>query len=113
MSKTLQERVVNLIPSKSLKKAIRETEFQLSDIALLSTAYEYAPNFDSRLEYLMLIRDILSGEIRAYADRIIESEHQMKRAFFQYDPTAVLSFTSKKRRTHMTKLIYAPLLNQP
>ena len=96
MLDSMQEQIIDLIPSKSLKKAIRETGYRLSDIALLSTAYICAPDFNSRLEYLLLVRDSLVGEIRSFAERLIQAERQQQSLFFRNDAGAVIELHIKE-----------------
>ncbi|MBQ8834960.1 MAG: hypothetical protein IJ001_08585 [Oscillospiraceae bacterium] len=83
MSDSLQNRIVNLIPSEDLRNVIKSTAYQLTDIALLSTVYYCAPDFASRIEYLQMLEAVFTGEIKAYITRIIETQHQMLDAFLR------------------------------
>ncbi len=83
MSDSLQDCVVNLIPSNDLRNAIQEKEYILSDIALLATVYHCAPDFASRIEYLQMLEATFAGEIKAYTSRIIETQQQMLNAFLK------------------------------
>lgn len=95
MSYSLQDKVVNLIPSVSLRNAIKETGYHLSDITLLATVFNYAPNFDSRIEYLKLLYNSFSGEIKAYTARIIETQHKMLDEFVKSESGVVFELHIK------------------
>lgn len=81
MSDSLQDRVVNLIPSKDLRDAISENGYVLTDIALLAAVFHCAPDFASRIEYLRMLESAFTGAIKTYTARIIETQHQMLDAF--------------------------------
>ena len=83
MSDSLHNRIVNLIPSEDLRNAIKSAEYQLTDIALLATAYHCAPDFSSRIEHLQMLEAVFTGEIKAYTARIIETQHQMLDTFLR------------------------------
>lgn len=89
MSDPVQDRIVTLIPSVTLKKAIAENDYRFSDIALLTTAFHCAPDFDSRIVHLRLLEQTFSGEIKAYTTKIIDTQYQMLRAFQKNEDGAV------------------------
>lgn len=72
----MQKAITELIPSESLKKAIYEQEFILSELALIETAYRAAPDFDSRIKYLKMLENKLSEEYGSYAEKLIEAEYK-------------------------------------
>ena len=96
MTESIQDKVIKLIPSENLKTAIRETGYQLSDIALLTVVYKCAPDFDTRIEYLKLLRDIFSGEIKEYTERIIETQRKMLDDFKRNEPDVVFELHIKE-----------------
>lgn len=96
MSNSLQEQIVQLIPSESLKHAIKETGYQLSDIALLATVFNCAPDFDSRINLIQSIQNSFTGEIKAYAARLISVQRQMREAFTRSEPAAVFELHIKE-----------------
>lgn len=83
MSDSLHNRIVNLIPSEDLRNLIKSTEYQLTDIALLATVYHCAPDFASRIEHLQMLESTFTGELKAYAARIIETQNQMMDMFLR------------------------------
>lgn len=86
MSDSLQDRVVNLIPSRDLRKAIVDNNFVLTDLTLLSTVYHCAPDYASRIHHLKMLEAAFSGEIQAYTSRIIATQQQMLNAFVKEEP---------------------------
>ncbi len=85
----LQRRIVSLIPSTSLKKQIQLTNHCLSDADLLSTAYCYATNYDTRIELLQMLEQHFTGELRDYTSRLIQVQRQMLDSFLEPEDNAV------------------------
>ena len=81
MTNNLQDKIISLIPSESLKKQIRLSGFQFSDKDLLSTAYHYAPDFETRIELLQMLAQTFSGALKAYVSRLILVQQQMLESF--------------------------------
>jgi len=96
MSDFLYEQILNLIPSKDLRAAIKETGFVPTDEDLLSIAYNCAANFDSRIEYLRLLEESFHGELKAYVSRLIQSEKQELEAFISNNGSAVYELHIKE-----------------
>lgn len=96
MSDSLQNRIVNLIPSTDLRNAIKDNKYRLSDIALLSTVYHCAPNFASRIEHLQILEAAFTGEIKKYTARIIETQRQMLDAFLGRDANSIYELHIKE-----------------
>ena len=96
MIKSLYDQVIELIPSNCLKCAIKENQFPLSDITLLSTAYRCAPDYETRLKYLELLRDQFTGKIKEYADSLITSERNMLKGFYEDYPDAIFELHIKE-----------------
>ena len=74
--KPMQKAITELIPSESLKKAIYEQGFILSELSLTEIAYIAAPDFDSRIKYLKMLEKALSTEYGRYAGKLAEYEHK-------------------------------------
>ena len=85
----LQRRIVSLIPSTSLKKQIKLTNYRLSDADMLSTAYRYANDYDTRMELLQMLEQHFSGELRDYTSRLIQVQRQMLESFLEPEDNAV------------------------
>lgn len=96
MHNSLQERVANLIPSKDLRMAIKESDFCLTDTALLSIVYHCSPDFSSRIAHMRMLAAAFTGELRTYTERIIETQQQMLHAFLQDEPGAVYELHIKE-----------------
>ena len=89
MLDALQSRIVSLIPSTSLKKQIKMTNYRLSDADMLSTAYRYAKDYDMRIELLQMLEQHFSGELRDYTSRLIQVQRQMLDSFLEPEYNAV------------------------
>lgn len=85
----LQRRIVSLIPSTSLKNQIRLTNHRLSDADMLSTAYRYAPDYDTRIELLQMLEQHFTGELRDYTSRLIQVQRKMLEVFLESEDNAV------------------------
>lgn len=85
----LQRRIVSLIPSKSLKDQIELTNYHLSNEDLLSTAYNYAKDYDTRLELLQMLEQHFTGELRDYTSRLIQVQRQMLESFLEQEENVV------------------------
>ncbi|MBQ8569240.1 MAG: hypothetical protein IJ446_08480 [Oscillospiraceae bacterium] len=72
----MQKAITELIPSESLKKAIHEQGFILSELSLTEIAYIAAPDFDSRIKYLKMLEKNLPTEYGRYAGKLAEYEHK-------------------------------------
>jgi len=89
MSVFLQELAAGLIPSKDLREAIRGSGFVLSDITLLATVFRCAPDFAARIEYLKLLEEAFTGELKEYTARLIRTQQQMLEAFLAPVPGSI------------------------
>ena len=89
MTETLQNEIISLIPSESLKAQIRLSGTRFSDDDLLAIAYQYAPDFDSRIEWLQRLEVCFTGELREYTSRLIRGQQRMLESFTAPDENAV------------------------
>ena len=96
MIKSLYDQVIGLIPSGSLKKTIKANKYILSDITLLSIAYQCSPDYETRLKYLELLRDQFTGKVKQYAENLIISERNMLKCFYEDYPDAVFELHIKE-----------------
>lgn len=85
----LQSRIVSLIPSASLKNQIRLTNHRLSDADLLSTAYRYASDYDTRIELLQMLEQHFTGDLRDYTSKLIHVQRQMLEVFLEPEDNTV------------------------
>ena len=95
MIKSLYDELIELIPSESLKKAIKDNKSILSDITLLSIAYKCAPDYETRLKYLVLLCDQFTDKMKQYAESLITSERKMLKGFYEDYPDAVFELHIK------------------
>lgn len=96
MTDDIQSRIVSLIPSNSLKRQILLSGFQLSDADLLSVAFRYAPDQDARIGLLRELEQRFSGELKAYAARLISVQRQMLESFLRHDDGTVYELHVKQ-----------------
>jgi len=96
MMHSLQEEMVKLIPSRDLQKAIRDSGYSCSEMALLALAFQCSPDFDSRLRHLQLLRDSFSGRMRTYADSLMATQRQMLETFLETDDGIVFELHIKE-----------------
>lgn len=85
----LQGRIVSLIPSTSLKNQIRLINHRLSDADLLSTAYRYAADYDTRVELLQMLEQQFTGDLRDYTSKLIHVQRQMLEVFLKPEDNTV------------------------
>lgn len=85
----LQSRIVSLIPSTSLKNQIRLINHRLSAADLLSTAYRYAADYDTRVELLQMLEQQFTGDLRDYTSKLIHVQRQMLEVFLKPEDNTV------------------------
>lgn len=49
----LENKIVSLIPSKTIRKAVKETKHKFSDIELVQIIDEFAPSWEEMLQLLV------------------------------------------------------------
>ncbi len=81
MNKEIHDKIVDLIPSKSLKKAIKETDFQFSELDLFRIIDACAPTAKKRIEYLILLHDELCGGIAKFVETHIKYDSEQLEYF--------------------------------
>lgn len=89
MTEQLCARIIDLIPSESLKSKMRELGFRLSDKDLLSLAFQYAPDYETRLRLLTLLEKDLNGPLKDYAARLLRVQRRMLEDFRKSDAGTV------------------------
>ncbi len=96
MSNSFHDKVVQLIPSKSLRDKIKETDYHFSDLSLLAIIFNCSKNFDSRIALLKYFQSNTTGEIKDYAERIVQTQLQMRDAFISNDSGSVYELHIKE-----------------
>ena len=81
MTRELQSQITALIPSNSLKRQLSLSGFSLTDADLLTIAYRYAPDFDTRIDLLRRLAQCFSGELKAYTSRLVSVQQRMLESF--------------------------------
>lgn len=89
MLDSLQNKVVKLIPSESLRNEIEKTGYKCSEITLLSTIFYYAPSFDSRMELLQFAYDSFEGELKEFTVQLMEWQQKIRDEFIKNEPSVV------------------------
>ena len=97
MKQALCKRIVSLLPSKALKQEIENSAFVFSDIDLLSIAFQYAPDYDTRLEILKLLEASFEGELKVYTSRLIEVQRRMLASFIKHEDNEIYELHIKEK----------------
>ena len=85
----LREEILSVIPSESLKRRLKEPDYRPSDQDLLVIAYNYAPDYDTRLRLLEGLEQKTSGAVREYIARVLEMQRRMLADFCRSADDAV------------------------
>lgn len=96
MTDTLTQRILDLIPSEGLKRKLRETGFIPADSELLSLAFNYAPDFDTRLGLLRELETEFADEYAAYIKRLVEEQLATLERFKKPEPGVVFELHIKE-----------------
>ncbi len=96
MNDTLYNRIVEWIPSESLKRAIREGE-RCSDATMLSAAYCCAPDFDARLDMLEKLAAEFDGELKKYTEKLRDTEIRKWERFIRPEAQTIYELSIRER----------------
>ena len=77
MTDSIQSQILSLIPSHSLKKQLNLSTVHFSDEDLLTIAYRYAPDYETRIALLQKLEQSFSDELKEYTSRLISVQKQM------------------------------------
>ena len=91
----LQEEILSVIPSESLKRHLKAADYCPSDQDLLNIAFHYAPDYDTRLRLLQGLEQTTSGAVREYTARVLEMQRRILADFCQPAPDAVFELHIK------------------
>ncbi|MBQ9915236.1 MAG: hypothetical protein IJO50_03720 [Clostridia bacterium] len=93
----LQNTVMGLIQSNSLKFAIKETGKVFKPIELVKIAFEYAESYDQRLNILSLIKTSLCDEsLKRYIEKLIETQKEIHKKFLQNQENCIYELYIKE-----------------
>ena len=94
----LQNLVVRLIKSKSLKVAIQKTNKIFKPIELVKIVFNYAESYDQRLNLLSLIKtNINDDSLKKYIAQLIEVQKEIHKKFIQNKENCVYELHIKER----------------
>ena len=77
----MKDTILELLPSRALKRKIREVGYEFSEAELLYILYEYAPTFDEKLTLLDAFAQTASPEIGESARLIAAWQRRIRDAF--------------------------------
>ncbi len=98
--KELQNIVISLIKSDSLKKVIKQTEKIFEPIELVKIAFDYAESYDQRLNLLELIKiNIREDCLKEYIEQLIEIQKELYIKFMRQDEKCVYELHIKETPT--------------
>ena len=95
MQKPIEERLIELFPSQSLRSAIKSSGYRLSGMQLITAAYQYAPDYYTRLALLEELIPGLDGELHAYCERLVEGQKSNLAEFTKACPGTVFELMIK------------------
>lgn len=91
----LQEEILSVIPSESLKRHLKAVDYCPSDSDLLNIAFNYAPDYDTRLRLLEGLEQTTTGTVREYTARVLEMQRRMLADFCRPADDAVFELHIK------------------
>lgn len=95
--KELQNIVISLIKSDSLKKVIKQTEKIFEPIELVKIAFDYAASYDQRLNLLELMKiNITEKRLKEYIEQLIKIQKQIYIKFMIQDEKYVYELHIKE-----------------
>ena len=91
----LREEILSVIPSESLKRRLKEPDYCPSEQDLLVIAFNYAPDYDTRLRLLEGLEQTTSGTVREYTARVLEMQRRILADFCKPAKDAVFELHIK------------------
>lgn len=89
MTDSIQSQILSLIPSHSLKKQLDLSTVHFSDEDLLTIAYRYAPDYETRIALLQKLEQSFSDELKEYTSRLISVQKQMLESFISQEENEI------------------------
>ena len=90
------DKIIELLPSKDLKKKIKQTNHQFKENELLQIIYNYAPDFNTRIELMKEFSGIASSDISTLAKLYIEYERDIFNQFIEPNEGFVYELSIKE-----------------
>lgn len=89
MNKEIHDKIVKLIPSESLKKAIKETGFQFSELDLFRIITRCSPSLDVCIDTLNEAKSEFSPQLAKYTEEYIEYQKGALELFMKHEANYV------------------------
>ena len=71
----LENKIVSLIPSKTIRKAVKETKHKFSDIELVQIVTEFAPSWEEMLQLLVECKKYIEdNKVKKYITQLVNFE---------------------------------------
>ena len=71
----LENKIVSLIPSKTIRKAVKETKHKFSDIELVQIIDEFAPSWEEMLQLLVECKKYIEdNKVKKYITKLVNYE---------------------------------------
>lgn len=71
----LENKIVSLIPSKTIRKAVKETKHKFSDIELVQIVTEFAPSWEEMLQLLVECKKYIEdNKVKKYITKLVNYE---------------------------------------
>lgn len=96
MRKELYDRILSLLPSADLKETIQRTGYRVPDRDLLTVAWRYAPDYDTRLGLLRELGECFEGKLKNYISGLIDTQRQILESFLHCEEGTVYELFLKE-----------------
>ena len=103
MNKEFHDKVISLIPSETLKKVIKETDFQFPELDIFILIDCCAPSFDERIALLNEAKKEFSPELAKYTEDYIEYQKGCLALFMEPVPDYVYSVEVVPHESYLFK----------
>lgn len=85
----LTDEIIDLLPSESLRRTIREGHFTFSQPDLLRIIFNHAETFDQRIAYMERLAEVADTEVADYTRKSIAWQKDILARFMKVDPDEV------------------------
>lgn len=96
MTKELYDRILSLLPSADLKETIQRTGYRVPDRDILTIAWRYAPDYDTRIALLRKLEACLNGTFKTYVSRLLDTQQKMLEDFLHCEEGTVYELFLKE-----------------
>ena len=93
----LEKQIIGLIPSKTIKNAIKENNHKFTDEEYVKIVIDFAKSWESRITLLIALKDHLTNDnLIAYVNAYVESEMNAYNKFLMNDDDYVYDVDMEK-----------------